>query len=199
MGKHYNVINKPATGFKRCSKCHVVKEATTEFFGQNSGLRGGLTWYCKECTARINKERYDADREGIIKMVIKSQKISALVNINGKRVKPGAPCTLTRTEWIESIDYFNGLDAYTGRPMIRLAMDHVVPLSKFGGHEKYNVVPCDGPINLWKHDDDMEEWYRKEIFFDEDRLAKIKEWMSRRNLNVEQTDNQAGEICSRVI
>lgn len=175
MGKHFKGVEPP--GFKHCAKCHTIKKFSE--FGKNTFEKYGLCAYCRECTAKINKERYDADREGIIAKVIISNKMSALVNINGKRVKPGAPCTLTRTEWIESIDYFNGLDAYTGRPMIHLAMDHVIPLAKHGGHEKHNVVPCDGPINLWKHDDDMEEWYRSEIaFFDEGRLAKIKEWMN---------------------
>lgn len=172
MGKHEKLL----PGNKRCAKCHIVKELS--YFGKNTFEKFGVSVYCRECTAKMNKERYDTDREGIIARVIVSQKISSLVNINGKRVKLGAPCTLTRTEWIESIEFFGGLDAYTGRPMIRLAMDHVIPLSKHGGHEKYNVVPCDGPINLWKHNDDMEEWYRKEIFFDEDRLARIKLWMS---------------------
>ncbi len=168
----------PARGFKRCSKCKEVKLETTEFFSRNKNSLNGLFCRCKECAAKDAHERYVSDRESIIAKVMLSNKMSMLVNMNGYRVKSGAPCTLTRTEGIESINFFGGLDAYTGRTMIHLAMDHVVPLSKGGRHEKYNVIPCDGPINLWKHDDDMEEWYRKEIFFDEDRLAKIKLWMN---------------------
>ena len=177
MGRHADVY--PEEGMRRCGKCHKVWPATAEYFNRNKPDPSGLFCHCKECTSSKFKERYQKDREGIIAKQIIANKMSLLVNVNGHRVKPGAPCTLTRTEWIESIDFFNGLDAYTGRPMIRLAMDHVIPLSKGGGHEKYNVIPCDGPINLWKHDYDMEEWYRKEIFFDEDRLARIKEWMNK--------------------
>ena len=178
MGKHYNNIKLQTTGFKRCSKCHEEKPATTEFFGFSSCLRGGLTWYCKECTAKVNKKRYDRDRESIISKQIERNKTYSLISVHEKRIKSGAACTLTITEWIECLEFFGGLDAYSGRPMIHLSLDHIVPLSKGGGHEKYNVVPCDGPINLWKHDYDMEEWYRREIFFDKDRLAKIKEWMN---------------------
>ena len=174
MGKHANI--EVEKGMRFCRRCLAIKPETTEYFGKATFEKGGLTLYCNECIIEYRKDRYDKGREAIVARQKGYNKRELLVVVHRKRLKPGTVDTLTTAEWIESIDFFNGLDAYTGRPMIRLAMDHVIPLSKGGGHEKCNVIPCDGPINLWKHDYNMEEWYRKEIFFDEDRLIKIKEW-----------------------
>lgn len=176
MGKHHNII--PELGLKVCSKCLQQKPATTEYFFRNKTSPGGLWWYCKECCSKYSHRRYEKDRENIIARQIERGRNYILVNVHKKRLKPGAPDTLTIQEWLECLDYFDGLDAYTGRKMIHPSLDHIVPLEKGGGHEKKNVVPCDGPVNLWKHDQDMEEWFKTEIFFDENRLAKIKAWMN---------------------
>lgn len=195
MGKHCEV--RPAEGMKRCSKCHVVKEATSEFFYRNKRTLDGLWWYCKECCSKKSHDDYLEDREAIINRQKEYNGRENLVHVHKKRVLPGAACTLTVVEWIECIEFFGGLDAYSGRTMHKLSMDHVVPLAKHGGHEKCNVIPCDAPLNRWKHNSDMEEWYRGEIFFDEDRLAKIKEWMSRRGLVCQEEGRESLNLLKR--
>jgi len=177
MTKH--IKEELPEGMKRCTKCKVVQPATNEFFARSYNKTDKLFSQCKTCTAEYGAKRYLDHREIMLNRQIGYNHKEGLVTVHSKRVLPGAPNTLTTAEWIECIDFFDGLDAYSGRPMIHMSMDHIKPLKKYGGHEKCNVLPCDAPLNIWKSNNDMEEWYRKEIaFFDEDRLIKIKQWMN---------------------
>ena len=92
--------------------------------------------------------------------------------------KKNAPATLTAEEWVECLEYFDYKDAYTGRPMRKVSRDHVIPLINGGGYTKDNIVPCENSINKRKNSSDMETWYRKQPFFTEERLRKIKQWTS---------------------
>ncbi len=177
MGKSSEV--RPAEGMKRCSKCRVVKEATTEFFGNCKETKDNLAYYCKECVAKSNKDKYTSGR---IKAIEKQKIYNShhLADIHRCRVQPGAPDTLTDEEWQESLVYFNGLDAYTGEEIKNLSIDHIIPLKQGGGNERCNVLPCDKGINSRKFRSEMETWYRNQTFFSEERLLKIKEWINRR-------------------
>ena len=84
--------------------------------------------------------------------------------------------TLTKQQFEECLKYFDYKDAYTGLPMEVISQDHVIPLSKGGGYVRQNIVPCEININQSKNDSDMEEWYRKQLFFSEERLKKIYKW-----------------------
>ena len=54
--------------------------------------------------------------------------------------------------------------------------DHIIPLSKGGLHEPWNIVPMKYGYNSSKCYKDMVEWYKQQKFFDIDRLMKIYEW-----------------------
>jgi hypothetical protein len=41
-----------------------------------------------------------------------------------------------------------------------------------------NCVPSCKSCNCSKHTDNMEEWYRKQTFFSEDKLDKIHKWIN---------------------
>lgn len=168
---------KPFAGFKFCSKCHVEKRASEEYFGRNKTTKDGLSYYCKKCVAGINEEKYQENREE----TIRKQKVynsHHLADIHRHRVRPGAVDTLTDQDWQDALTYFNGLDAYTGEVPIRLTMDHIVPLKKGGGNERCNILPCNISSNSSKFRADMETWYRKQSFFNEERLSRILNWMN---------------------
>jgi hypothetical protein len=196
LGKHCDV--RPSEGMKRCSKCHEVKPATNSFFDVARQTIDGLFYYCKQCSSIVRKNAYVAKREKRIKHQ-KEYNSHHLADIHRYRVQPGAPDTLTDEEWQEALVYFGGLDAYTGEEMKTLSIDHIIPLGKGGGNERCNILPCNKGTNSRKFRSEMEEWYRKQSFFSEERLNKIKDWMSRGNLDAKQTDSKAGEICSGII
>jgi 5-methylcytosine-specific restriction endonuclease McrA len=50
--------------------------------------------------------------------------------------------TLTLGEWRETLESYNGFCVYCNKKSDKLQQDHIVPLSKGGGHTKENVVPA---------------------------------------------------------
>jgi 5-methylcytosine-specific restriction endonuclease McrA len=54
-----------------------------------------------------------------------------------------------------------------------LHIEHVVPISRGGGHALGNIVPACESCNYSKRDHDPETWYRKQPFFSELRWRKI--------------------------
>lgn len=174
MTKPHNITPEP--GMKVCSKCHEQKPATTEYFYKKK-TPDGLDWYCKTCIAQMDKERYQNNRDKMLQRQ-KDYNLRNLADVHRRRTPVGLVNTLTKEEWQECLEYFGGKCAYSGREMVHASMDHIVCFTKNGGNEKKNVVPCEEIINRWKLDKDMEEWYRTEFFFDEERLTKIKEWVN---------------------
>lgn len=84
--------------------------------------------------------------------------------------------TLTLDDWNECLKFFDYKDAYTGLPMRIISQDHIVPLSKGGAYTKQNIVPCENSINISKHNNNMETWYKNQTFFSDERLQKIYDW-----------------------
>ena len=57
------------------------------------------------------------------------------------------------------------------------SLDHIIPKFKSGSSNWYNLVPACQRCNNNKASHDMEEWYREQIYFEEERLENIKAWM----------------------
>lgn len=85
--------------------------------------------------------------------------------------------SLTPEQWKQCLEFFNYKDAYTGLPMETISQDHVIPLSKNGAYTRENIIPCELSVNCSKQDSDMEEWFRKQSYFSEERLNKIYKWI----------------------
>jgi len=58
--------------------------------------------------------------------------------------------TLTSAEWLQILREHKRLCFYCKEPKTPLTMDHVIPLSKGGRHDKVNVVPACGSCNSKK-------------------------------------------------
>jgi hypothetical protein len=77
------------------------------------------------------------------------------------------------------LDFFDNKCAYTGEPLeLHYHLDHIVPISKNGTNYIWNIVPSNAMPNCSKGTRDMEEWFRKQEYFSEERLQKIYEWMN---------------------
>jgi len=64
--------------------------------------------------------------------------------------------------------------AYCGAPATSL--DHIIPRFKSGCSNWYNLVPSCQPCNNNKASKDMEEWYRLQEYFCEEKFERIIEW-----------------------
>lgn len=74
----------------------------------------------------------------------------------------------------------SGTCAYCGQPA-ELTIDHIFPLSKGGKHVPNNVVGACGPCNNSKHNNPVEQWFRAQEFFDQQRWERIQTTIGRTN------------------
>jgi 5-methylcytosine-specific restriction endonuclease McrA len=56
------------------------------------------------------------------------------------------------------------------------SLDHIVPRFKSGSSNRNNLIPACRRCNANKASENMEAWYRKQDFFNEVQLQKIKRW-----------------------
>lgn len=84
-------------------------------------------------------------------------------------------------QWLHMMNWFSWKCAYSnkyigGTVNRNRSIDHITPLDKGGEHEIWNVVPMYLPYNSSKWNNEMEDWYRRQEFYSEERLQKILEW-----------------------
>jgi 5-methylcytosine-specific restriction endonuclease McrA len=111
--------------------------------------------------------------------------------INGSLVK------LTNDEWEEIKLFFtnnnnNIICAYCHKELDLVTMDHIIPVIKKGSHSQDNIITACRNCNSSKNSSNMEEWYKKQKYYDEDKLkliykyilmAKIKEYIKIKESN----------------
>jgi 5-methylcytosine-specific restriction endonuclease McrA len=64
----------------------------------------------------------------------------------------------TVADWQAQVDGFNRRCAYCLRPLIRVTMDHMTPVSRGGDHAIENLVPCCQSCNSRKKDRTLLEY-----------------------------------------
>ena len=87
---------------------------------------------------------------------------------------------ITKEQWLEMMIFFDFKCAYSGEKLsskkVR-TVDHIVALNNGGLNEVWNCVPMYANYNYSKHTKDMEQWYRQQKYFSEERLNKIYQWI----------------------
>jgi hypothetical protein len=83
----------------------------------------------------------------------------------------------TKKDWNNCLNQFNNQCAYCGKKAKKLTVEHVVPVSQGGAHTLMNIVPSCKNCNSKKHTKVFEEWYSTMPFYDQNREAKILEWL----------------------
>jgi len=86
--------------------------------------------------------------------------------------------TLTKIQWKACKQFFHYSCAYCGKPLKNLTQDHFIPLKDGGGYDVNNIIPCCKPCNSGKQSQDFFLWYPKQEFFNEQRKAKILEYLA---------------------
>ena len=94
-----------------------------------------------------------------------------------RALKLGNGGSYTKAQWLDTLEYFDYKCAYTGECIKHSChVEHIVPISKGGTSYIWNLVPSTASANLSKQNRDMEEWYREQEYFCEERLNKIYEY-----------------------
>ena len=57
------------------------------------------------------------------------------------------------------------------------SLDHIIPKFSSGSSHRNNLIPACRTCNQTKASLNMEEWYKMQEFFDEEKLLKIQEWV----------------------
>ena len=150
--------------YKVCSVCGVPKPLTE--FPKNGRDKEGATRYRADC-----KECYNISRK------INKKKLSKF--LNNTKHRTGEDKVYSFEDWKEAMMFFRGCCCYCGRKQsrsVKLTKDHVIPVSKGGLTNRANIIPACTRCNSSKSDSDMEEWYMKQIFYNEGRMDKIRRW-----------------------
>jgi len=118
-----------------------------------------------------NKERYNKYQTTYQMNKYYTNAAFRLSEIIRKHKRRGSG-TLSTQDWQDTMMYFNNACAYCGKTE-NLTMDHVVPISKMGSTEKFNIIPACLSCNTSKHNKEMLVWYSAQLFFDTQRLEVI--------------------------
>ncbi len=144
--------------------------------------RLGAKWYwenvehARTCVRTAKKARYDKDPDrfraarrayyATLPAETRRQREQDFRNRNpwysaGKNERrraalAGVECTLTTDEWFFIVGVFDGRCAYCDAPATEI--DHIVPVTRGGGHTYLNVLPACKPCNSSKGAKRLVEW-----------------------------------------
>ena len=85
---------------------------------------------------------------------------------------------ISKDQWYEMFNFFEWKCAYSDIQLNEnnRSIDHIIALNNNGLNEPWNCVPMYRPYNTSKYISNMEEWYKKQEFYSEERLQKIYAW-----------------------
>ena len=175
--KKYNNLNKEYIKSRSKSYVEINKIRIYEIGKLYREKNKGIIKERKEVYRKENKDKiresqrkYWQSERGKVKMNIKVSKRRALIKGNGG--------SYTVEQWKECLNYFNNECAYTGQVLDNeiLHVEHVQAISKGGTSYIWNLCPSIASANLSKNNSELEEWYKQQEYYSEERLNKIYEW-----------------------
>lgn len=185
--------------FKKCTKCGRYLVASAENFNKKKKGKYGLQEYCKECKKEYDKryrethmeydkkrkkEYYNKNKEHELERTRRwRQTPEGQINEGNRRARrrmkeQAQGNGITGEQWLECMKFFGFKCAYSGIILSKetRSLDHIVPISKEGEHEIWNLVPMYKPYNSSKRTQDLLTWYLEQEYFSEERLDKIYKW-----------------------
>lgn len=155
--------------YRKCVKCGELK--TLEEFDKNGVKKDGSNNYraeCKVCRKEYRNSYYKTKNGKEVKT--RAREIR-------RAYKMGNGGSYTKQQWEFCLEFFEGCCAYTGKKLDNLEVEHIVPISKGGTSFIWNLCPSSKTANTSKNNSNMEEWYKKQPYFSEERLQKIYDWI----------------------
>ena len=137
----------------------------------------------KEKVREYKKEYRSRDKtknmmKEYLKEYQKNNKDKMIFYSSQRRVlRAGNGGSYTQEQYREMLEYFEYKCAYTGESIEdNLHIDHIIPVSKGGTSYIWNLIPVTPSANMSKSNKNIEDWYREQEYFSEDRLNKIYEY-----------------------
>ncbi len=93
--------------------------------------------------------------------------------LNAKRTRTMDKIIISKVQFNAILNMFDGGCCYCGEHKNR-TIEHLIPVSKGGKSVYENLLLACWKCNSSKRDKDMEEWYRRQDFYNQDNLIKIK-------------------------
>lgn len=150
-----------------CIRCEVDKPET-EYYISSSNSR---MKHCKICHAKYSNNWKKKKR---LENGEQAEKIRQY-NRNNFHNRRGAAGTHTIEETAICKEYFSNKCMYCDS-IDNITEDHIQALSAGGTNYINNIGLACLSCNCSKKQDDMETWFKKQIFFSEEKLNKIISW-----------------------
>jgi|TARA_R110000868_G_scaffold38952_10_gene136081 hypothetical protein len=64
------------------------------------------------------------------------------------------------------------------------SLDHIIPRFRSGSSNRNNLLPACQKCNNQKGSEKMEDWYIQQTYFCEQRLTRIKSWMTQGSIDI---------------
>lgn len=134
----------------------------------------------KESKLAYNKLYFQANKDRISERVKKWRENNPGLNTKYQQTrrhkKQNSITVYNEDIWEETMREFNHKCAYCNTDKEQLTQEHIIPVSKGGGYLRSNIIPACQSCNSSKGNKDMNIWYRKQDYFNEDNLIKINKW-----------------------
>lgn len=179
--------------YKLCPHCK--KYLAISKFHKDKSRKDGVYSYCKKCNyinSRLcmskkpehykkyheiyNKEHQKKRREKRIKYKIlpelQKENIRNHNRIHRAKKRNQRKYMLTIKQINDRVIICGTLCVYCGN--IYQAIDHVIPLSKNGTDEIYNLVPACSHCNHSKNAQEWHSWFRKQPFYNQNKEIEIE-------------------------
>lgn len=175
---------------KQCNTCKEWKNKKDFYPAKYSA--DGLIGHCKSCD-KLRQVTYRAKRR---KPIIR--KDPELIKENRRKIKRRYKKSVkgklantkahhrrkvillkakseryTPTQILERFSEFKNKCAYCGRKE-KLTIDHFIPITKRGADRLENIVPACIRCNCSKYNNSPNKWYKKQIFYSEERWKIIR-------------------------
>lgn len=198
FGNKHNLFNKDGKIYRKCYKCNEILEVCEDNFYKVKNKKFGFDTICIKCESEAGKEyheknkefqnekrkkRYEKNKEkerAKQKEYYENNSYRFFNYHNNRKLSEEYQGNgINKEQWYDMMEFFNWKCAYSNISLNKdnRSIDHIVPISKFGEHEVWNCVPMLINYNSSKGNKDMFEWYIKQLFYSEERLDKIYEWV----------------------
>lgn len=149
----------------------VVQEYKKQYYKNNREevIKKSIE-YRNNNTDRVSEYLKEYQKNNKDKMVFYASKRRILENGNGG--------SYTQEQWQETLEYFDYKCAYTGECIKgNLHIEHIIPITKGGTNYIWNLIPSTPHANISKRNKDMEDWYRDQPYFSQERLNRIYKYI----------------------
>lgn len=180
---------------ERCKKCR--KEEAQD--NREKNIEKSKKWYInnkdkkskydkeykkknKEKIQQRDKEYYKENKKRIQQQHKEYREENPHIQFNAdnkrRKLEENQGRGISKDQWYEMFNFFEWKCAYSDIQLNEnnRSIDHIIALNNNGLNEPWNCVPMYRPYNTSKYISNMEEWYKKQEFYSEERLQKIYAW-----------------------